>query len=86
VVAAAGLERLAALCAAWPGACPDGLRWRALGRRMLTAALARISTRPPLGYLGGQAYTVGGRVRWDDDAELAWGLYYALEAVNLGRD
>ena len=85
VVAAAGLERLAGLCATWRDACPDGPRWRALGDRMLTAALARISQRPPLGYLGGQAYTVGGSTRWDDDAELGWGLYYALEAVNLSR-
>jgi hypothetical protein len=85
VVAAAGLERLASLCAGWTAACPDGTRWRVLGRRMLAAALRGISTRPPLGYLGGQAYTVGGRSRWDDDAELAWGVYYALEAVDLSR-
>jgi hypothetical protein len=49
---------------------------------MLGAALGHVSQDPPLGYFGDQAYTVGG-TPWDDRAELAWGLYYAVEASNL---
>jgi hypothetical protein len=49
---------------------------------MLKASLGHVSQDPPLGYFGDQAYTVGG-VAWDDRAELAWGLYYAIEAANL---
>jgi unsaturated chondroitin disaccharide hydrolase len=84
VIGAAGLLRLAALCRQLPGACAQPGRWAPLGRRMLAGALRLVSARPPLGYLGHQAYTVGG-ASWDDDAELGWGLHYALEAVALER-
>ena len=48
----------------------------------LDAALGAVSTTPPLGRLGEQAYTVGPRNgAWDDRAELIWGLDFALEAV-----
>lgn len=83
VITAAGLLRLAHLCEQRPGECRAGPRWRSLGEKMLAAALRPATPRPPLGYLGGQAYTYGGKVRWDDDAELIWGLYYALEAIGL---
>ena len=85
VITAAGLLRLAHLCEQLPGGCGAGPRWRSLGEKMLAAALRRATQRPPLGYMGGQAYTYGGEVRWDDDAELSWGLYYALEAIGLAR-
>jgi hypothetical protein len=84
VITAAGLLRLAALCRAWAGGCADPERWRPLGRRMLAAALGRVSRLLPLGFLGGQTGTYGGEP-WDDQAELIVGLNYALEAVNLGR-
>jgi len=65
------LLRLADLCERLPEACGAESRWRSLGERMLAAALGRAWPRPPLGYPGGQAYTYGGEVRWDDDAELS---------------
>lgn len=86
VIAAAGLYRLGAACARLGGcAAPD--RWRPLADRLLGAALGRVRTRPPLGFLGDQVYTYGGSWDWDDDAELVFGLDYALEAVagSLGR-
>ena len=82
VITAAGLLRLHRLCARWTGACQRPGDWAPLGRRMLAGALTHVSQDPPLGYFGDQAYTVGGTA-WDDRAELAWGLFYALEAANL---
>jgi len=34
--------------------------------------------------LGHQVLGLGGHARWDDDAELIFGLDYALEALNDG--
>ena len=41
---------------------------------------------PPLGFLGLQVYTLGGRAEWDDEGEFIFGLDYALEAVRLGLE
>jgi unsaturated chondroitin disaccharide hydrolase len=83
VITAAGLLRLADACAALPGACHDGARWRPLGTRMLHASLEFARRRPPLGFLGSQVYSLGGHARWDDRGEFLFGLAYALEAVSL---
>lgn len=84
VIAAAGAMRLGRLCARWKGACAHPGRWLPLGRRLLQGALRHVSRTPPLGYLGQQVGTLGSET-WDDDAELIYGLRYALEAVKLSR-
>jgi hypothetical protein len=85
-IAAAGLYRLDAACAQL-GGCASPARWRPLADALVTAALSRVRSRPPLGFLGDQVYTYGGSWDWDEDAELVFGLDYALEAVagSLGR-
>jgi unsaturated chondroitin disaccharide hydrolase len=83
VIGAAGLHRLASACQALPGACVEPDRWRPLAELLLSASLESTRTRPPLGRLGSQVYTLGGRAAWDDDAELIFGLDYALEAIAL---
>ncbi len=81
-IAAAGMYRLADACARLPGACGAPERWTAVARGTLDTALSAVSSAPPLGRLGGQAYAVGPRHgSWDDHAELIWGLDFALEAV-----
>lgn len=80
-VTALGLLRLDRACRALPGACRTPARWAPLGRRVLAAVLADAGSRPPLGFLGGQVQTLGGRTRWDDDAELVFGIDYALQAL-----
>jgi Glycosyl Hydrolase Family 88 len=85
VITAAGALRLARLCERWTGACEQPGRWRPLGLRLLRGALAHVSRSAPLGYLGQQVGTFGGHQSWDDDAELVFGLRYALEAVRLSR-
>jgi unsaturated chondroitin disaccharide hydrolase len=85
VITAAGALRLARLCERWSGTCEQPARWRPLGRRLLRAALRHVSRSVPLGYLGRQVGTFGGHASWDDDAELVYGLRYALEAVRLAR-
>ena len=57
---------------------------RSYARRLLTASLAGLRRKPPLGFLGHQVYGLGGKSRWDDDAELTFGIDYALEALNSG--
>jgi hypothetical protein len=52
---------------------------------MLDASLGRVSTEPPLGFLGSQVYSLGGQATWDDDGEFMFGLDYALEALSLER-
>jgi unsaturated chondroitin disaccharide hydrolase len=85
VITAVGMLRLAAACEALAAACsPTPKGARAYARRLLTASLARLGKRPPLGLLGHQVYGLGGRSRWDDDAELTFGIDYALEALNGG--
>lgn len=81
-IAAAGMYRLARACAALPAACGTPARWRPAAERTLDIALSAVSTVPPLGRLGLQAGSVGPRGgRWDDRAELVWGLDFALEAA-----
>ena len=83
VITAAGMLRLASACQALHAACdPTPAAARAYARELLTASLAQISHLPPLGLLGHQVYGLGGNSSWDDDAELTFGLDYALEALN----
>ena len=84
-IASAGLMRLASACRALPAACLEAERWRPTAERLLTASLQGTRTRPPLGRLGSQVYTLGGRASWDDNAELIFGLDYALEAIALRK-
>ena len=81
VITAAGLFRLADACASIEGACTGASRWRPLAERMLAASLARASARPPLGFLAGQVFSLGGSARWDDSGDFIFGTDYALEAV-----
>lgn len=81
-ITAAGLFHLAASCRALPGVC-SAPRWVALGRRMLLGVLGHVSEAPPLGFLGGQALNERAHGCWCNDAELSFGLSYALEAVRL---
>jgi unsaturated chondroitin disaccharide hydrolase len=81
VITAAGLYQLDAACRAMPRSCERPSRWASLGSRMLDASLAHASRRPPLGRLGSQVYKLGGREAWMDDAELVFGIDYALEAL-----
>ena len=83
VITAAGMYRLAAACEQLAAACdPVPAEARAYARALLAASLAGTGTRPPLGFLGHQVYGLGGASKWDDDAELTFGLDYALEAIN----
>ena len=84
VITAAGLLQLAKACTQLPRTCRQQRAWAPLGRRMLRAALAYVETTPAtLGLLGSQVMTRGGSTTWDDDAELIFGLHYALDAVRL---
>ncbi len=80
-ITAAGLFGLDAACRALRSACSTPRRWAPLARRMLAGTLRHVADTPPLGVLGGQVYTLGGRTSWDDDAELIFGIDYALQAV-----
>lgn len=85
VISAAGLFHLAAACKSVFRGCARAERWPVLARKILSGSLANIRTADPVGYLGGMVYTKGGRTSWDDDAELVFGLDYALEAISLAR-
>jgi hypothetical protein len=83
VITAAGMLRLARACEALAASCdptPPDLRTYAHG--LLTASLAELGKRPPLGFLGHQVYGLGGDSKWDDDAEMTFGIDYALESLN----
>lgn len=82
VITAAGMLRLADACTTLGGCDPAPAAFRSYAGRLLRAALAGLRSRPPLGMLAHQVYRRGGRQRWDDDAELIFGLQYALEALN----
>ncbi|MFL5893831.1 MAG: hypothetical protein ACJ76Z_01800 [Thermoleophilaceae bacterium] len=83
LITAAGLLRLAAACDALAAACDPGPQaTRDYAHGLLAASLADIHRRPPLGLVGHQVYGLGGLKHWDDDAELIFGLDYALEALN----
>jgi len=81
-ITAAGLLRLAAHCRRSGGCSADPARYEELGRRLLRGSLSGASASPPLGFLGDQVQTLGGRTSWDDDGELTFGLDHALEALN----
>jgi hypothetical protein len=86
VITAAGLFHLATACRTLAGVCrSDPGRWIALGRRMLSAALAHARARPPLGLLDSQVLNEHGRGCWCDGGELIFGLAYALEGLRLER-
>lgn len=85
VITASGLFHLDAACRAVPGACRHPGVWAPLAKRMLAAALEHTSTVAPLGMLGDQVYTMGGRHSWDDVSEMIFGLHYALEGLTLAR-
>ncbi len=85
VITAAGLFKLADACDRVPGACSQQSRWIALAKRMLESSLENVNPIAPVGFLGNQVYTFGGRDTWDDDGELVFGLYYAFEAIELSR-
>lgn len=83
-ITAAGLVQLDRACRAL-GTCRTPAAWLPLARRMLDGTLRHASRGPEVGLLGRQVYSLGGRSRWDDDAELIWGLDYALEAARALR-
>jgi len=85
VITAAGLLHLADACNALAGVCARPNQWVALARRMLSAALARAYTSPPLGFFPDQVLNEHGRGCWCNGGELIFGLTYALEALNLER-
>jgi unsaturated chondroitin disaccharide hydrolase len=85
VITAAGLLRLATACESMGATCdPAPVDARAYAQKLLAASLARIGKSAPLGFLGHQVYGLGGNASWDDDAELTFGINYALEALNGG--
>jgi len=84
-ITAAALFRLDDLCRRRRGACARPAEWRPLAERLLGGALDHVRRSEPIGYLDDQVATFGGRVRWDDRAELAYGLRYALEALRRSR-
>jgi hypothetical protein len=84
-ITAAGLFHLVAACHALPGACGPVGRWVRLGRRMLSATLARAWARPPLGFLPDQVLNQRSTGCWCNGGELIFGLTYALEALRLSR-
>jgi unsaturated chondroitin disaccharide hydrolase len=86
VITAAGLFRLDEACRRLEGGCSDAGRWRPLAQRVLAASLRAVRTRPPLGFLGLQVYTLRGSSHWDDEGEFIFGLDYALEAVRRERE
>jgi hypothetical protein len=85
VITAAGMLRLASACEEMAVTCnPSPADARSYARGLLTASLARLGKRPPLGFLGHQVYGLGGNSAWDDDAEMTFGINYALESLRDG--
>ena len=80
VITAGGMFRLASACRVLRGSCEPG-GWIRVGRRMLSASLARAGAEPPLGFLGSQILNERGRGCWCDGGELIFGLTYALEGL-----
>lgn len=85
VITAAGLLQLAEACKRVKGGCASAWRWAPLARRILTGSLAHLRDTPTTGYLGGMVYRMRGRESWEREAELVFGLDYALEAIKLAR-
>lgn len=85
IITVDGLLRLADACEQLSATCdPSPALARRYAHGLLTASLAGAGRRPPLGLLGHQVYSFGGTRKWSDDAELIFGLHYALEALNRG--
>jgi unsaturated chondroitin disaccharide hydrolase len=85
VITAAGMLRLATACQDLAATCnPSPADARSYAQRLLTASLAQLGKRPPLGFLGHQVYGLGGNSKWDDDAEMTFGINYALESLQNG--
>jgi unsaturated chondroitin disaccharide hydrolase len=84
-ITAAGLLHLAAACHELAGPCADAAAWTPLARRMLAAALTKISTVPPLGLLRSQVLNEPGSGQgcWCNKSELIFGDSYALEALRM---
>lgn len=78
-IAAAGFAILAKVCEQ-SGSC-DPVPYRAYGGDLTRAVSELVSRSDPLGKLGGGAYVVGRGPRWDDRAELAFGLDFLAEAL-----
>jgi unsaturated chondroitin disaccharide hydrolase len=85
VITAAGLFHLVDACQSLPGVCAQPGQWAALGRGMLAAALTRVYSRPPLGFLPDQVLNERGHGCWCNGGELIFGATYALEALNRAR-
>jgi hypothetical protein len=86
VITAAGMFHLAQACRSLVGGCAERADvWAALGRRMLGGSLAYASPRRPLGILLGQDLNEHAPGCWCNDAELSFGLSYALEAIRLAK-
>jgi unsaturated chondroitin disaccharide hydrolase len=85
IISAAGMLQLASACGRLRASCdPSPATLRTYARGMLTASFAQLGRTPPLGFLGHQVYGLGGVHSWDDDAELTFGLNYALESIAGG--
>jgi hypothetical protein len=85
VITATGLLHLATACGSMPGVCGSTVRYVALARGMLAAALTRAAGVAPLGFLGDQVLNERGHGCWCNGGELSFGLTYALEGVRLTR-
>jgi unsaturated chondroitin disaccharide hydrolase len=83
VITAAGLLHLVSACQSLPGVCSRPAHWVSLAKRMLRSALRYASSKPPLGYLGGQVLNERGTGCWCNGTELIFGLSYALEGLRL---
>ena len=85
MIGTAGMLRVASACENLNASCdPSPKQLRDYAHGWLDAALAKIGRHPPLGLLTHQVYGLGGATRWDDDAELIFGLDYALESLGGG--
>jgi hypothetical protein len=84
-ITAAGLLHLSAACSSLGGPCPDANAWTPLARRLLAAALTKISTVPPLGLLRSQVLNEPGSGQgcWCNKSELVFGDTFALEALRM---
>lgn len=85
VITAAAMFHLARACKKVKKGCRLPGFWADRARRVLSGSLARIRLDNPTGFLGDQAYAVGGRNSWYNNSELMFGINYALEAITLAR-
>ncbi len=85
VITAAGLLHLSKACDVVHKGCAQPERWQPLANRILKGSLARLRSHSPAGFLGNQVYKRGASSAWKNDAELIFGLKYALEAIAWSR-